>query len=180
MKEPLLTIGLLTIGLVASSCKQQVIAQAPQPDSQRVPMNSPTPEPAPDPQDANRQLPPTSRGSKGFPPPTNPAADIGERGAAQRALGVVAARYRESNPRVIKSSVMSYKEALQLGSEPLSVAEEDELANTSVRVVEMTGVFKVRNHARREAPASTLSYTKAYVILRAADGLELGSRLFAE
>jgi hypothetical protein len=143
-------------------------------------MNSPTPEPAPDPQDANRQLPATSRGSKGFPPPINPAADIGEHGAAQRALGMVAARYRERNPRIIKSSVMRYKEALQLGPEPLSVAEDDELANTSVRVVEMAGVFKVRNQARREVSVSTFSYTKAYVILRAADGLKLGSRLFAE
>ncbi|MGC1394346.1 MAG: hypothetical protein WA828_08695 [Coleofasciculaceae cyanobacterium] len=141
----------------------------------------------PDPQDVNRKLPSTSRGSKGFSPPTNSAADIGERGATQKALGMVAARYKERNPRVIKSSVMKYKEALQLGTKPLPVAEGDELANTSVRVVEMSGVFKVRNQSRRErnqsqreVPASTLSYTKAYVILRAADGLELGSRLFAE
>lgn len=98
----------------------------------------------PDPQDANRQLPPTSRGAKGF-SPTN-AADIGERGAIQKALIMVAARYKERNPRVIKSSLMKYKE-VQLGTEPLVVAE-DNLANISVWVLEMVGVFKVRNQSR--------------------------------
>lgn len=74
---------------------------------------------------------------------------------------------------------MGYREAFQLEPEPLSIAEDDELANTPVRVVEMTGVFKRRGR-RPLQQASTLPYTKAYVILRAADGLALGYLLFAE
>lgn len=90
------------------------------------------------------------------------------------------ARYRGS-PNVIKSSLMSYREALKLGLEPIAVADDDELANTLVRVVEMTGVFKTKIPSfRQQGVTATLIRTKAYVILRAADNLRLCIRLFAE
>ena len=75
---------------------------------------------------------------------------------------------------------MSYREALKLGLETIAVAD-DELANTPVRVVEMTGVFKTKiSPFRQQGVTDTLIRTKAYVILRAADGLRLCIRLFAE
>ena len=179
MKKLIPTIALFAIGLVVSSCESQVTAQNSQPTPQLSPMNIPI-EPAPDPKDANRQLPSTARATLGFPPVANPAANIGERGAAEKALKIAANRYKASNSRVIKSSVMIYKEAMRLGPEPIEVSEDDPLVNTPVQVVEIAGDFKVRNRPRpwQGVPATTLAYTKGYIILRAADGLLLGSHLF--
>lgn len=114
----------------------------------------------------------------GFPPPINPHIIISELDAIQRA-SLEAGRYGEKNPEVIRSRLMSYKEALQLIPEPISVTEDDELANTPVLLVEMTGAFKVRSRPRGVA-VPTQPFTKAHVILRAADGLILGSCIFIE
>lgn len=86
----------------------------------------------PEPEDANRQPPLVNMEPLPVQPPANPS-DIGDSIAVEKAIKAVA-RYRGS-PNVIKSSLMSYREALQLG-EPSAVADDDELANTPVRVVE--------------------------------------------
>lgn len=134
----------------------------------------------PEPEDANSQPPLVNMEPlTGFPPPVNPTADIGDAIAAEKAIKAVA-RYRGS-PNVIKSSLMSYQEALKFGLEPIAVADDNELANTLVRVVEMTGVFKTKiSPFRQQEVTDTLIRTKAYVILRAADNLRLCIRLFTE
>lgn len=141
-------------------------------------MNPPTTPPAPDPDDANHQSPPIGNAVHGFPPPLNPHVIISQLDAIQRAL-LEAGRYGENNPEVIRSRVMSYQDALQLMPESTSVAEDDELANTPVLLVEMAGAFKIRSRPRRVA-APTQPFTKAHIILRAADGLALGSCIFTE
>lgn len=179
MKELLLATGLLVTGLVTSSCERQVAAQIEQPVTQLSPMI--TPRPAPDPEDANRPLPPIGPAPIGFPPPANPNAIISEPDAIQKALRTAAYR-GEDNPTVVKSSVMSFEEALKLGSDPISLPEQDGLANIPVRVVEMKGTFKPRSGPPRrgQAPKTTRSFTKTYVFLRATDGLELGYSLSLE
>lgn len=68
-----------------------------------------------------------------------------------------------------------------MGLEPIAVADDDELANTLVRVVEMTGNFKVKIPPhRQQGGKDSLTYTKAYVIFRSADGSKLCIRLFPE
>ena len=105
--------------------------------------------------------------------PADPTADIGESVAAETALKIVAKRFKATKSTVIKSSLMSYKEARQLGPDPIE--EDHPLVNTRVRVVEILGSFQVRGRPSPQGvPASTLSYTKGYIILRAADGLPLG------
>ncbi len=134
-------------------------------------------EPAPNPEDAKRQLPPVNTDPlPGFPPPANPAADIGEQVAAEKALKIAAKDFKATNSKVIKSSLMSYKEARQQLSEPI---EEDEpLFNTPVRVVEISGTFKRRNHRLFQEEVSTSTpITKGYIIFRAADGLLLSTQL---
>lgn len=135
-------------------------------------------EPVPEPEDANRQPPLVNMEPLPVQPPANPTGDIGDSIAAEKAIQAVA-RYRGS-PNVIKSSLMSYREALQL-EQLIAVADDDELANTPVRVVEMTGVFKTKIPPfRQQGVTDTLIRTKAYVILRAADNLQLCIRLFTE
>ncbi len=74
---------------------------------------------------------------------------------------------------------MSYKEACQLGTEPLR--EDDPLINTRVRVVEISGNFQVRGRPSRQGVlTSTLTYTKGCVVLRAADGFPLSVILLKE
>jgi hypothetical protein len=75
---------------------------------------------------------------------------------------------------------MSYKEALQQQSE--FIEEKHPLVKTPVRVVEISGTFKVRNRQRSQQgePTSALTYTKGYIILRAADGLQLRTILLNE
>jgi hypothetical protein len=131
-------------------------------------VNTPIPPPAPNPEEASSISHETLRG---FPPPAHPDADIGDRDAAQRAINIAATRFGECNPRVIKNSVMSYREAFRLGAEPLD-SEDDPLASTPVRVVEILGTFKRRRGRPRQAESSP-TFTKGYIILRAADGLPL-------
>ncbi|MEI1375141.1 hypothetical protein PQG02_21045 [Nostoc sp. UHCC 0926] len=178
MNKLIPSIGLLAIALLASSCESQVIAQSFKPVNQLPPVNTSAPSPAPNPEDANRQFPTTSRATLGFPPLANPAADIGERDAAQRAISIAVADFGESKPRVINNSVMSYREALRQGSEPVEVSEDDPLVNTQVRIVEISGNFQVRGRRQKGASTSTEAYTKGYIILRAADGLQLAYHLF--
>lgn len=178
MKKKAIAFGFLGLGLAVSSCARQVIAQNSQSGTQIQPLTIPTQLPAPDPKDITREMPPLNRDPQGFLPPANPEADIGEVNAVNRALATVASRYAESSPKFIQSRVMDYKQALQLGPDPIPVAEDDPLVSTPVRVVEMSGTFSVRGRPGQQGSTPMLSFTKALIILRAADGLELGSVIF--
>lgn len=141
-------------------------------------MNSLPIEPAPNPEDAKHQLPPVNTDPlPGFPPPTNPAADIGEQAAAEKVLKLAVLDFKATNSTVINSSLMSYKEARQQLSEPIE--EDHPLFNTPVRVLEISGTFKRRSHRpfQEEVSTSTPTFTKSYIILRAADGLLLFTKL---
>jgi len=141
-------------------------------------MNSLPIEPAPNPEDAKRQLPPVNTDPlPGFPTPANPAADMGEQVAAEKALKLAVIDFKATNPKVIESSLMSYKEALQQLSEPIE--EDHPLFNTPVRVLEIAGTFKRRSHrtTQEEVSTSTKTFTKGYIIFRAADGLLLFTKL---
>lgn len=141
-------------------------------------MNLPV-EPAPNPQNAKRQQPPLDTSPlPGLPPEVNPYADIGEEVAAQTGLEFVKGRFKGSNSKVIRSVLMSYKEARQLGPEP--TGEDDPIAKTRVRLVEISGTFQERRHARRGTQPSTQLFKKAYIILRASDGLLLAYTLLSE
>ncbi len=179
MKILISTIALLAIGFLTSSCERQAEAQNSQSGSQPILMNSLPIRPAPNPEDAKRQLPPVNTDPlPGFPPPANPAADIGEQVAAEKALKLAVIDFKATNPKVIKVSLMSYKEARQQLLEPIE--EDDQLFNTPVRVIEISGTFKRRNHRRpsqKEVPTSTPTFTKGYIILRAADGILLVTKL---
>ena len=71
---------------------------------------------------------------------------------------------------------MSYKEARQQLLEPI---EEDQLFNTAVWVIEISGTFKRRSQrpSQKEVAKSTPTFAKAYIIFRAADGLLLVTQL---
>lgn len=138
-------------------------------------MNFPI-EPAPNPEDAKRQLPPVNtKPLSGFPSPANPTADIGEQVAAEKALKLAVIDFKATNSKVIKSSLMSYKEARQQLSEPI---EDHQLFNTPVRVIEISGTFKRRSHRpSQEEVATSTPITKGYIIFRAADNLLLFTKL---
>jgi hypothetical protein len=138
-------------------------------------------EPAPNPEDAKRQQPHPNTGPlQGLPPPANPNADIGKEVAEQNALKLAVAYFKANNAKVIHSSVMSYKDGLLQVSE--SIAEDDPLANTLVRLIEMSGTFKRRRHPRwwENESASHPAFTKGYIILRAADGYLLHTKLIVD
>ena len=130
--------------------------------------------PAPNSEDAKRQLPPVDTApNPGFPPPANLSAHIAEQVAAKKALEIAVKSFKAANAKVIKSSLMSYKEALQQLSEPIE--EEHLLFNTPVWVIEISGTFKRRSHrpSHSEVATSTPTFTKAGIILRKADGFLL-------
>lgn len=140
-------------------------------------MNSLSIEAVPNPEDAKHQLPPVDTEQlPGFLPPANPAADIGEQVAAEKALKLAVIDFKATNSKVIKSSLMSYQEARQQLSEPI---EDQQLFNTPVRVVEISGSFKRRSHrpSQEEVATSTPTFTKGYIILRAIDGLLLFTKI---
>lgn len=111
-----------------------------------------------------------------LPSPANPTDDIGEQVAVQIALDTVTKRFKAINSKVIKSSLVSYKEALQELPEP--VGEDHQLAKTQVRLVEISGTFQGKNRRLRAGETrSSRTFTKAYVILRKADGFLLGTTL---
>lgn len=141
-------------------------------------MNFPI-EPAPNPEDAKRQLPAVNTAPLlGFPPPANPLADIGEQVAAKKATELAVIDFKATNPKVIKSTLMTYKEAQQQLSEPI-IEEDHSLFNTPVRLVEISGSFKRRRSrpSQKKILTSTPTFTKAYIILRSADGLLLFTKL---
>ncbi len=110
-----------------------------------------------------------------LPSPANLTGDIGEL-AVQIALDTVIKRFKAINSKVIKSSLVSYKEALQELPEP--VGEDHPLAKTQVRLVEISGTFQGKNRRLRAGETrSSRTFTKAYVILRKADGSLLGTTL---
>lgn len=134
-------------------------------------------EPAPNPEDAKRQLPLVdTEALPGFPPPPNPTGDIGEQVAVEKALKLAVIDFKATNSKVIKSSLMSYKEARQQILE--SIEEDNQLFNTAVWVIEISGTFNRRSHRPSQAAAiSTPTFAKAYIIFRAADGLLLFTKL---
>jgi len=136
-------------------------------------------EPAPTPEDAKRQLPPVDTSPlPGFPPPANPAADIGEQVTTKKALKIAVKSFKAANSKLIKSSLMSYEEARQQVSEPIE--RDHPLFNTPVRVIEISGTFNRRSRrpSQEEVPTlTTPTFTKAYIVLRAADGLLLVTQL---
>lgn len=137
-------------------------------------MNPSSIEPALNPEDLGRQLPPVDTSPlPGFRPPANPTADIGEPVAVDKALEIASKRFIANNADVTKSSLMSYEEAQEQLLEP--VETDHPLSDTPVRVIEISGSFQRRGRSpfQKEVLASTPTFTKAYVVLRAADGLLL-------
>ncbi len=98
---------------------------------------------------------------------------MSEQVAAEKALKIAANRWKTANSKIIQSSLISYQEARQQLSEPIE--EDHPLFNTLVRVIEISGTFTRRNHrpSQEEVPTSSPTFTKAYVVFRAADGLLL-------
>ncbi|GAB1541003.1 hypothetical protein NUACC21_36720 [Scytonema sp. NUACC21] len=144
-------------------------------------MNVPPTESVPNPEDSERQLPSgNTEPNQGFSPPVDKNADMGEKVAAETALRVAAKRFIASNSAVIKSSLTTYNEARQQLSMPIE--SDHQFFNTPVRVIEIVGTFKRRNHQRsqKKVITSTPTFTKGYIILRAADGLLLFSHFFKE
>ena len=136
-------------------------------------MNSSPIEPAPNSEDDKCQLPPVESSQlPSFPPPANPSADIGEQVAVKKALEIAVKSFKAANAKVLKSSLMNYKEARQQLSEPIK--EDHPLFNTLVRIIKISGNFKRRSYrpSQEEIPTST-PITKGYIILRAADGFLL-------
>lgn len=131
--------------------------------------------PAPNPLDGNYELPGVDNEPlPGLPKEMNPGADIGEEAAIQEAL-LTRATYRATNPTVIRCALMTYKEARQF-SEPID--DDHPNAQLQVRLVEMSGTFQGgRLRPRPGIQTSTRYFKKAYVILRASDGLLLGYSL---
>ncbi|BAZ14329.1 hypothetical protein NIES4071_61720 [Calothrix sp. NIES-4071] len=111
----------------------------------------------------------------GLPKEMNEGADIGEEAAVQRAL-LTGARFKATNPTVIRCTLMTYFEARKF-VEPIDNDDPD--AQIQVRLVEMSGTFQGSRH-RRGMQTSTRCFNKAYVILRASDGLRLGYSLTKE
>ncbi|MBW4573664.1 MAG: hypothetical protein KME08_00090 [Aphanothece sp. CMT-3BRIN-NPC111] len=109
-----------------------------------------------------------------LPLPKDLSADIGESTAVQIALKIVDGKFGESNPQVVSANLMTYKEAMLLSPEPTSVPEEDPRSNMLVRVVKMEGAFQPRRGPRG---ATTRTFTKALIVVRAPDGLVLRSAL---
>lgn len=135
-------------------------------------------EPAPNPKDAKRQLPLVdTEALPGFPPPANPSGNISGQVAVEKALKLAVIDFKATNSKVIKSSLMSYKEALQQLLEPIK--EDNQLFNTPVWVIEIYGTFKRRNRrsSQEEVAKATPTFAKAYIIFRAADGLLLVTQL---
>ncbi|MGI8932662.1 MAG: hypothetical protein ACR2FS_01165 [Phormidesmis sp.] len=103
----------------------------------------------------------------------NLTVDIGEQAVVDKALDIASKRFRATDLRVVKSSLMSYEEAHAQLLEPI---ETDHLfLNTPVRVVEISGFFQRRERSpfQKEVLTPAPTFTKAYVVLRAADGLLL-------
>lgn len=72
---------------------------------------------------------------------------------------------------------MSYQAACNQLSEPTE--EDDPLFNTSVWVIEISGTFTRRKSrpSPEKATTSTPTFTKGYIVLRAADGLMLVTKV---
>lgn len=147
-------------------------------------MIAPTPEPAQNPEAADSQLPPLGPPPKDFRLPENRRnAVISQAEAIQRACHAAASWEEDDNPRILRSSLMKFEDALKVGLNDVSLPEQDPLNNLTVWLVEMSGTF-LRHRSRPPIPRRTipprLPARKAYVILRAADGLELGHALSRE
>ncbi len=131
---------------------------------------------APNPPYGNYELPSVDNEPlPGLPEEMNEGAFLVEETAVQKAL-LTRATYGAINPTVVRCALMSYFEARQF-SEP--IGEDDPKAQIQVRLVEMSGTFQGRRH-QRGVQTSNIFFNKAYVILRASDGLLLGYSLTSE
>jgi hypothetical protein len=130
---------------------------------------------APNHQNGNYELPAVDNEPlPGLPKEINPGADIGEEAAIQKALQS-GARFKATNPTVIRCALMTYFGARQF-SEPIDDAHPN--AQLQVRLVEMSGTFEGgRLRPQPGVQTSARFFNKAYVILRASDGLRLGYSL---
>jgi hypothetical protein len=175
------TVVLLAMGLFISSCAKQVEAQDNRQVEPSSPMNSQSIEPAPNPEDDKFKPPHPNTGRiQELPLPANPNADIGKEVSVKRALKLAELNYKTSNAKVIDSSVMSYRDAIQKLSGWL--AEDDPTANTSVRLIEISGKFNRKKHPRfqKNASSSSPTFTKGFIIIRAADGYLLFTQFLVE
>lgn len=131
-------------------------------------------EPGINPEDVGRQLPSVDTSPlPGFPAPSNPTADIGEQVAVDRALEIASKGFKATGPRVVESNLISYEEAAErlIGY----VETDSSLLDTPVWVIELSGSFQSNRRSPFQEDASTPSptFTKAHIVLRAADGLVL-------
>lgn len=149
-----------------SACDKQVKAQLNPLPSMNLPSQDRPPNR--DPNLDTSGFPPPGKPPASLPLPENPSADIGEAEAVKRALKMVESKFGASSPQVISNKVMTFKEAMQLGAEPVDVVEQDPRSKMLVRVVEMKGAFNVRSVPPRVKTPPT--FTKALVFLRAPDG----------
>ena len=165
---------LMTIGMAAFLYEKQARAQNKQIDSQSLPMNSLPVEPGINPEDVGRQLPPLDTSPlPGFPVPSNPAANIGEQVASDRATEIASRIFKSTDSTVTESSLMNYEEAAELLL--VDVETDDSLFMTSVWVIELSGSFQRsrRGPTQEESPIPAPTFSKAHIVLRAADGLVL-------
>lgn len=131
-------------------------------------------EPGINPEDIERQLPAVDTFPlPGFPPPSNPAADIGEQLSVDKALEIASNRFRATESRVVESALVSYEDAARRLLGPIEI--DRSLRSTPVRVIELSGSFQRRSRSpfQEEASTSIPTFTKAYIVLRAADGVLL-------
>jgi len=127
--------------------------------------------PPADPEDTNRQLSSATVSPPSFPPPAKPDVDIGERVAVQKALQVLTARASGSSPTVIRCSQIIYGE---LGKFEPKLVELAALtcreAKLRIYVVELEGIFTSTGMSRPHGARAPGPFTKAYILVRAADG----------
>lgn len=165
---------LMTIGLTTFLYERQAGAQNEQLYSQVSPMSPLPVEPGINPEDVRRQLPSVDTSPlPGFPPPSNPTADIGEQVAVDKALEIASKRFRAIDSGVVESNLTSYEKAAErlIGY----VGTDGSLLDSPVWVIELSGSFQRsrRSPFQEEVSTPTPTFTKAYVVLRAADGVLL-------
>ena len=91
--------------------------------------------------------------------------------AVDKALEIALKRFNATESRVVDSTLVSYEETAErlLGS---IVGIDRSLLNTPVWVIELSGSFQRRSRSpfQKDVSTPTPTFTKAYIVLRAADG----------
>jgi len=181
MKKLILIFGLLALAPAAFVYERQVKAQLSQTGDQPTPMNIPSSPPAENPEGRDPRLPtPASPRFSETKPPEILTGDVGEEVVKKRVIKK-AASFGEGNPKVIKTSKLRYKQAIEFWPDPMEFGEV-ELPELPVYLVEVEGTFtprtsppRVRNGRKESRPIPT--FKKGYFIIRAADGKSLGVQL---